>query len=124
MTAMRTPRAAPAPLVLVAALAALPAAAEVRPGTFRSDALGRDVSYVVDLPPSYDGSPAAGSTRSSTRSTASSRARASGSGAASRPILAAPARDAARCPSSCVVAVDGGNSFFVERARAAATRTW
>ena len=31
-------------------------AAEVRSGTFHSEALGRDVSYVVDLPPSYDAS--------------------------------------------------------------------
>jgi hypothetical protein len=39
-------------LVALLVLAGLPAAAEVRPGTFRSEALGRDVSYVVDVPPS------------------------------------------------------------------------
>ena len=49
-------RAAALGALFLAALAARPAAAEVRPGTFRSEALGREVSYVVDLPPSYDGS--------------------------------------------------------------------
>ena len=35
------------------ALLALPASAEIKPGTFASKALGKDVTYVVDLPPSY-----------------------------------------------------------------------
>lgn len=37
---------------LLAALA-LPAFAEIKPGTFSSKSLGKDVAYVVDLPPSY-----------------------------------------------------------------------
>ena len=43
-------------IALLFALAARPAATEVRPGTFRSAALDRELSYVVDVPPSYDGS--------------------------------------------------------------------
>ena len=38
---------------LVLVLAAAPAAAEVRYATFSSPSLGRDVSYAVQLPPSY-----------------------------------------------------------------------
>src|SRR5258708_14071179 len=38
------------PLLL---LLAAPAAAEMRNGTFPSPSLGREVSYAVDLPPSY-----------------------------------------------------------------------
>ena len=38
-----------------ALLAAVPAAAEVRYATLRSEALGRDVSYAIQLPPSYAG---------------------------------------------------------------------
>jgi S-formylglutathione hydrolase FrmB len=94
-----------------ALLAARPADAEVRPGTFRSQALGRDVSYVVDLPPSY----------------ASSGARKypvvyalhglfEGAGFWERrglaPILAG-LRASGAVPEFLVVAVDGGNSFFV-----------
>ena len=39
--------------LLAMVLAAAPAGAEVRYSTFRSAALGRDVSYAVQLPPSY-----------------------------------------------------------------------
>jgi enterochelin esterase family protein len=35
------------------AVLALPGFAETKPGTFTSKALGKDVTYVVDLPPSY-----------------------------------------------------------------------
>jgi len=42
-------------LVLAAAVAGVPAAAEVRYDTFRSPSLGRDVGYAVQLPPSYGG---------------------------------------------------------------------
>jgi S-formylglutathione hydrolase FrmB len=45
-----TTKAAAAVLVL----AALPAAAEVRYATFASPALGKEVAYAVQLPPSYD----------------------------------------------------------------------
>jgi len=89
---------------------ASPAAAEVRRGTFPSGALGREVSYVVDVPPSYD------------------------QGVARYPVvyalhglfegpefwerrgLAAPLaglRTKGAVPELLVVAVDGGNSFFV-----------
>ena len=39
-------------LALFAALA-LPASAEIKPGTFSSKSLGKEVAYVVDLPASY-----------------------------------------------------------------------
>jgi S-formylglutathione hydrolase FrmB len=56
MAAMRTPPFLRPAFLAFLALPALPAAAEVRSGSFRSEALGRDVAYVVDLPPSYEGS--------------------------------------------------------------------
>ena len=93
------------------ALATAPAVAEVRPGTFASASLGREVSYVVDLPPSYD--------------TATSRKYPvvyalhglfEGSSFWERrglaPILAR-LRESGAVPEFLVVAVDGGNSFFV-----------
>jgi S-formylglutathione hydrolase FrmB len=93
------------------ALAARPAAAEVRPGTFRSEALGRDVSYVVDLPPSYDGS---GDRRFPV--VYALHGLFEGSGFWERrglaPILAG-LRESKAVPEFLVVAVDGGNSFFV-----------
>ena len=95
----------------LALLAARPAAAEVRPGTFRSEALGRDVSYVVDLPPSYDGS---GSRRYPV--VYALHGLFEGSGFWERrglaPILAR-LRESGAVPEFLVVAVDGGNSFFV-----------
>jgi S-formylglutathione hydrolase FrmB len=111
---MRIPRALGATLVALVALVALgagSAAAEVRPGTFRSEALGRDVSYVVDLPPSYEGS-----------------------GSRKYPVvyalhglfegaefwerrglsqILAGLRESGAGPEFLVVAVNGGNSFFV-----------
>ena len=42
--------------VVLLALATAPAPAEVLTSTFASSSLGREVSYVVDVPPSYDGS--------------------------------------------------------------------
>jgi S-formylglutathione hydrolase FrmB len=95
------------PLLL---LLAAPAAAEVRNGTFPSPSLGREVSYAVDLPPSY----ATGERR--------------------YPVLYAlhglfeshtfwerrglhtaleRMRERGEVPEFLVVAVDGGNSFFV-----------
>jgi S-formylglutathione hydrolase FrmB len=98
-------------LVALLVLAGLPAAAEVRPGTFRSEALGRDVSYVVDLPQSYQGS---GSRRYPV--VYALHGLFEGSGFWERrglaPILAR-LREAGAVPEFLVVAVDGGNSFFV-----------
>ena len=90
---------------------ATPAAAEVRPGTFRSEALGREVSYVVDLPPSYDGS---GNRKYPV--VYALHGLFEGSGFWERrglaPILAR-LRETGVVPEFLVVAVDGGNSFFV-----------
>jgi len=99
-------------LSLALAAGVAPAAdAEVRSATFRSDALGREVSYVVDLPPSYASSPARrypvvyafhglfeGPGFWQRRSLA--------------PILAS-LREKGAVPEFLLVAVDGGNSFFV-----------
>ena len=88
-----------------------PAMAEVRAGSFTSVALGREVAYVVDLPPSYD--------------TAAGRnypviyalhGLFEGSGFWERRGLAtilAGLRQAGSVPEFLVVAADGGNSFFV-----------
>jgi len=106
---MRSPAALHGAVLL--ALATVPAAAEVRQGSFASASLGREVSYVVDLPPSYDGS-------------ASRRYPVvyalhglfEGPGFWERrglaPILAR-LRESGAVPEFLVVAVDGGNSFFV-----------
>ena len=106
---MRSPAALQGAVLL--ALATAPAAAEVRQGTFASASLGREVSYVVDLPPSYD-------------SSASRKYPVvyalhglfEGSGFWERrglaPILAR-LRESGTVPEFLVVAVDGGNSFFV-----------
>jgi len=93
-------------------LALVPAArAEVRPATFHSDALGRDVSYVVDLPPSYDASPGR-----RYPVVYAFHGLFEGPGFWERrglaPILAA-LRASGAVPEFLVVAVDGGNSFFV-----------
>ena len=92
------------------ALSARPAASEVRPGTFRSQALGREVSYVVDLPPSYDGS---GDRKYPV--VYALHGLFEGSGFWERrglaPILAG-LRASGSVPEFLVVAVDGGNSFF------------
>jgi S-formylglutathione hydrolase FrmB len=92
-------------------LAGLPAAAELRPGTFRSEALGRDVSYIVDVPLSYEGS------GSRTYPVVYAlHGLFEGSGFWERrglaPILAR-LRESGVVPEFLVVAVDGGNSFFV-----------
>jgi S-formylglutathione hydrolase FrmB len=102
---------ATAPLALGLGLVAATAGAEVRSGSFRSDALGREVAYVVDLPPSYGSSP--------TRKYAvvyALHGLFEGSGFWERrglaPILA-ELRRSGSVPDFLVVAVDGGNSFFV-----------
>jgi len=100
-----------AAVVALLASAGSPAAAEVRPGTFRSEALGRDVSYVVDVPPSYEGS---GSRKVPV--VYALHGLFEGSGFWERrglaPILAR-LRESGALPEFLVVAVDGGNSFFV-----------
>jgi S-formylglutathione hydrolase FrmB len=111
MSFMRIPSFLRAALVVLPSLAGLPAAAEVRPGTFRSEALGREVSYVVDVPPSYD---AAGSRRYPV--VYALHGLFEGSGFWERrglaPILGG-LRASGAVPEFLVVAVDGGNSFFV-----------
>jgi len=98
-------------LAALAALAVRPAAADVRPGTFRSEALGREVPYVVDVPPSYDGS---GDRRYPV--VYALHGLFEGSGFWERrglaPILVR-LRESGAVPDFLVVAVDGGNSFFV-----------
>ena len=102
-------RVAPLALVLFALLAP-PAAAEVRYATFTSPALGREVSYAVDLPPSY----ASGDRRYpvvyALHGLFESHVFWERRGLAA---ALAPLRDKGEVPEFLVVAVDGGNSFFV-----------
>lgn len=98
-------------LALLAALGGPPAAAELRSSTFASAALGREVAYVVDLPPSYGAEP-------SRRYPVvyALHGLFEGSGFWERRGLAAILADLRRSgavPEFLVVAVDGGNSFFV-----------
>lgn len=110
---LHLPVAAPAVVALlaVALLGATPASAEVRSASFRSAALGRDVGYVVDLPPSYD---AALQRRYPV--VYALHGLFEGPGFWERrglaPILA-KLRESGAVPEFLVVAVDGGNSFFV-----------
>jgi S-formylglutathione hydrolase FrmB len=105
---MRSPAALLAALL---ALAGSPVAAEVRPGTFASASLGREVSYVVDLPPSYGTSP-----DRKYPVVYALHGLFEGSGFWERrglaPILAR-LRESGAVAEFLVVAVDGGNSFFV-----------
>jgi S-formylglutathione hydrolase FrmB len=99
-----------ATLVALVALAAAPSAAELRAGTFHSEALGREVAYVVDLPPSYDGPgsrryPVVYALHGLFEGSAFWERR------ALAPILAG-LRASGAVPEFLVVAVDGGNSFF------------
>jgi S-formylglutathione hydrolase FrmB len=101
------------PLAAVALALALPsvARAEVRAGTFHSDALGRDVSYVVDLPPSYDAQPT-----KRYPVVYAFHGLFEGPGFWERRGLAsilAGLRASGAVPEFLVAAVDGGNSFFV-----------
>jgi S-formylglutathione hydrolase FrmB len=99
----------PAALALLAILAA-PASAEVRSSSFRSPSLEAEVSYVIDLPPSYEGS---------TRRypvVYALHGLFEGAGFWERRGLArelSRLREAGTLPDFVVVAVDGGNSFFV-----------
>lgn len=105
----------PASLALVLGLlvpcAPAPAMAEVRAGTFTSAALGREVAYVVDLPPGYDAAPG-----QKYPVVYALHGLFEGSGFWERRGLAAilaELRRAGTVPDFLVVAVDGGNSFFV-----------
>ena len=111
------PRLVGLPVALLAILSALlaittsPAAAEVRPGTFHSGALDRDVSYSVDLPPSYDSS---GSRKYPV--VYALHGLFEGADFWERRGLAqilAGLRESGAVPEFLVVAVNGGNSFFV-----------
>jgi enterochelin esterase family protein len=98
-------------LLLLLALTA-PVSAEVRQATFASPALGgRQVPYLVDLPPSYE---AASSRRYPV--VYALHGLFEGAGFWERRGLAqalAALRAAGAVPEFLVVAVDGGNSFFV-----------
>jgi len=94
----------------VPAFFATPTAAEVRPGSFESASVGTQVSYVVDLPPSYDDS--------SKRYPVvyALHGLFEGAGFWERRGLArelSRLRSSGAVPDLAVVAVDGGNSFFV-----------
>ena len=89
---------------------ALPAFAEVKPGSFTSKSLGKDVAYVVDLPASY----AAGEKKYPVVYVLHGLFESSGfyerRGLA--PSFAA-ARDRGELPELIVVIADGSNSFYV-----------
>ncbi|MGE5126684.1 MAG: alpha/beta hydrolase [Betaproteobacteria bacterium] len=94
----------------LAAVFAAPAAAELRTGSFQSAALGREVAYVVDLPASYESSPAR-----RYPVVYALHGLFEGSGFWERRGLAAilaKLREGGSLPEFLVVAVDGGNSFF------------
>jgi putative tributyrin esterase len=104
-------RACALAVTLLGLFAASPASAEVRSGTFASAALGRQVAYVVDLPPSYDASP-----ERRYPVVYALHGLFEGSGFWERRGLAsalAGLRASGAVPEFLVVAVDGGNSFFV-----------
>jgi S-formylglutathione hydrolase FrmB len=98
-------------LGLLVPCAPAPASAEVRAGTFTSAALGREVAYVVDLPPGYAAAPG-----QKYPVVYALHGLFEGSGFWERRGLAAilaELRRAGTVPEFLVVAVDGGNSFFV-----------
>jgi S-formylglutathione hydrolase FrmB len=95
----------------VLAFAAASAGADVRQGSFHSAALDRDVAYVVDLPPSYDASPGRRYPVVYVL-----HGLFEGPGFWERRGLAAilaKLRESGTVSEFLVVAVDGGNSFFV-----------
>lgn len=106
-------RAALVPAIVtgLALCAGGPAFAEVRSGSFHSAALGREVSYVVDLPASYDASP-----QRRYPVVYALHGLFEGPGFWERRGLAAilaKLRESGGLPEFLLVAVDGGNSFFV-----------
>jgi len=86
------------------------ATAEVKSATFHSAALGRDVSYIVDLPPSYDKGDRAYPVVIALHGLFESSAFWERRGLA--PILA-DLRQRGEVREFVLVAPDGGNSFFV-----------
>jgi putative tributyrin esterase len=102
------------PVSLAALLLLLPAAAargEIRQSSFQSAALGREVSYLVDLPPGYD-------TSAPRRYPVVYALHGLFEGAwfwerRGLAAILAPLRESGAVPEFLVVAVDGGNSFFV-----------
>lgn len=96
--------------IVLALAAATTAGAEVKSATFRSAALGRDVAYVVDLPPSYEKGDRAYPVVIALHGLFESSAFWERRGLA--PILA-DLRQRGEIPEFLVVAPDGGNSFFV-----------
>jgi S-formylglutathione hydrolase FrmB len=96
--------------VLLMSASTVPAGSEVRSASFRSAALGRDVAYVVDLPPSYDKGERAYPVVIALHGLFESSAFWERRGLA--PILA-DLRLRGEVPEFLVVAVDGGNSIFV-----------
>jgi S-formylglutathione hydrolase FrmB len=96
-------------LALLISVVATTASAEVRSATFRSDGVGRDVRYVVDLPPSY----ATGDRRYpvvyALHGLFEDSSFWEGRGLAA---LLAEQRQTGAVRDFIVVAVDGGNSFF------------
>jgi S-formylglutathione hydrolase FrmB len=95
---------------LLLLLLAAPAAAEVRYANFNSPSLGREVAYAVDLPPSYTRSQQAYPVVYALHGLFESHAFWERRGLAS---LLAAMREKGGAPEFVVVAVDGGNSFFV-----------
>jgi S-formylglutathione hydrolase FrmB len=97
--------------IAAGALLALPAQAEVRQASFHSPALGHEVKYVVDLPLAYESSP---SRRYPVVYALHGLFEDPGfwerRGLAA---LVAQLRASGALPEFLVVAVDGGNSFFV-----------
>jgi S-formylglutathione hydrolase FrmB len=89
---------------------ALPCLAEVKPGSFSSPSLGKDVTYVADLPPSYASGdktyPVVYALHGLFESSAFYERR--GLAAAF-----AAARDKGELPEAIVVTADGSNSFYV-----------
>jgi enterochelin esterase family protein len=98
-------------LGLLVAVAPTIASAEVRSSTFASAALRREVTYVIDLPTSYNSAPSR-----KYPVVYALHGLFEGSGFWERRGLAAilaQLRAAGSVPEFLVVAVDGGNSFFV-----------
>jgi enterochelin esterase family protein len=95
---------------LLAVLLAAPARAEVRRESFASASLGREVSYVVDLPPSYATGNRKYPVLYALHGLFESPASWEGRGLAA---ILAGLRERGEVPEFLVVMVDGGNSFFV-----------
>lgn len=91
-------------------LASLPCLAEVKPGSFSSPSLGKDVAYVADLPPSYAAGdkkyPVVYALHGLFESSAFYERR----GLAT---AFAAAREKGDLPEAIVVVADGSNSFYV-----------